>query len=95
MGVLVLVAAPFAEEVFFRGFLLQGLARRWRFWPAAVVTSALFAFAHIWWQFYLPVFVLGLAFSWLFWRTGSIWASIAAHATINATSFVVALLLGR
>ena len=95
MGILVLVAAPFAEEVFFRGFLLQGLARRWRFWPAAVVTSALFAFAHIWWQFYLPVFVLGLAFSWLFWRTGSIWASIAAHATINATSFLVALLLWR
>ena len=95
MGFLVLIAAPFAEEVFFRGFLLQGLARRWRFWPAAVATSALFAFAHVWWQFYLPVFVLGLAFSWLFWRTGSIWASIAAHATINATSFVVALLLGR
>jgi membrane protease YdiL (CAAX protease family) len=95
MGILVLVAAPFAEEVFFRGFLLQGLARRWRFWPAAVVTSALFALAHIWWQFYLPVFVLGLAFSWLFWRTGSLWASIAAHATINATSFLVALLLGR
>ena len=95
MGILVLGAAPFAEEVFFRGFLLQGLARRWRFWPAAVVSSALFAFAHIWWQFFLPVFVLGLAFSWLFWRTGSIWASIAAHATINATSFLVALLLGR
>ena len=36
MGLLVLVAAPLGEEIFFRGFLLQGLARRIRFWPAAI-----------------------------------------------------------
>jgi uncharacterized protein len=94
MGLLVLVAAPLAEEIFFRGFLLQGVARYLGFWPAAVITSALFAFAHIFWQFFLPIFVLGLAFSWLFWRTGSLWAAIAAHATINGTSFAVVLLLG-
>jgi hypothetical protein len=93
MALLILVAAPLAEEVFFRGFLLQGLARRLPFWPAAVITSALFAVAHIWWQLYLPIFVLGLVFSWLFWRTGSLWAPIAAHATINATSLFAALLL--
>jgi len=95
MALLVLLAAPLAEEIFFRGFLLQGLARRLTFWPAAIISSALFALAHVWWQFYLPVFVLGLAFAWLFWRTGSLWAAIAAHATINGTSFAVVLLLGR
>lgn len=94
MGLLVLVAAPVAEEVFFRGFLLQGLARYLTFWPAAILTSAVFAAAHVWWQFYLPIFVLGLAFSWLFCRTGSLWAAIAAHTTINGTSFLVVLLLG-
>jgi membrane protease YdiL (CAAX protease family) len=95
MGLLVLVAAPLAEEVFFRGFLLQGLARRLRFWPAAIVSSAAFAVAHIWWQFYAPIFILGLIFAWLFWRTGSLWASIAAHATINGTSLIVVLLFKR
>lgn len=95
MAVLILIAAPLTEEVFFRGFLLQGLARRLSFWPAAVVTSAIFALAHVWWQLYLPIFVLGLAFAWLFWRTGSLWAPIAAHATINATSLFVALVLMR
>ena len=95
MGLLVLVAAPLAEEIFFRGFLLQGLARRLRFWPAAIVSSAVFAVAHIWWQFYVPIFILGLIFAWLFWRTGSLWASIAAHATINGTSLVVVLLFKR
>lgn len=95
LALLVVVAAPLAEETFFRGFLLQGLARRFTFWPAAVVTSAVFALAHVWWQLYLPIFVLGLAFAWLFWRTGSLWASIAAHATINATSLFVALTFSR
>ena len=95
LALLVVVAAPLAEETFFRGFLLQGLVRRFTFWPAAVVTSAVFALAHVWWQLYVPIFVLGLAFAWLFWRTGSLWASIAAHATINATSLLVALTLGR
>ena len=95
LALLVVVAAPLAEETFFRGFLLQGLVRRFTFWPAAVVTSAVFALAHVWWQLYVPIFVLGLAFAWLFWRTGSLWASIAAHATINATSLFVALTLGR
>ncbi len=95
LAVLVTIAAPLAEETFFRGFLLQGLARRFSFWPAAVLTSAAFAVAHVWWQLYLPVFVLGLAFAWLFWRTGSLWAPIAAHATINATSLLVALTIGR
>jgi membrane protease YdiL (CAAX protease family) len=93
MACLVLVAAPLGEEVFFRGFLLQGLARRMRFWPAAVITSAIFAVAHVWPYLYLPIFVLGLALAWLFWRTGSIWASVAAHATINATSLLVAAFL--
>ena len=95
LALLVTIAAPLAEETFFRGFLLQGLARRFSFWPAAVLTSAAFALAHVWWQLYLPIFVLGLAFAWLFWRTGSLWAPIAAHATINATSLVVALTIGR
>jgi membrane protease YdiL (CAAX protease family) len=95
MGILVLFAAPLAEEVFFRGFLLQGLTRYISFWPAAVLTSAVFAVAHVFWQFFLPIFVLGLAFSWLFWRTGSLWSAIAAHATINGTSFVVVLVLGQ
>ncbi len=93
MAVLILVAAPFAEEVFFRGFLLQGLARRMRFWPAAVITSGIFALAHVWPYLYVPIFILGLALAWLFWRTGSIWASVAAHATINATSLVVVAVL--
>jgi uncharacterized protein len=94
MGLLILVAAPLAEEIFFRGFLLQGVARYLGFWPAAVLTSAVFALAHVFWQFFLPIFVLGLAFSWLFWRTGSLWSAIAAHATINGTSFAVVVLLG-
>ncbi|MBW3590703.1 MAG: alanine racemase, partial [Actinobacteria bacterium] len=43
-GVLVLVlvvvvAAPIAEEVFYRGLLQRTLARRWPIWPVMIVTS--------------------------------------------------------
>ena len=89
---LALVVAPLGEEILFRGFFLQGLTRRWGFWPAAIVTSAVFALAHLLPYLYVPVFIMGLAFAWLFWRTGSLWASIAAHATMNLTSLVVAAL---
>jgi membrane protease YdiL (CAAX protease family) len=91
-ALLVIGVAPVVEEAFFRGFLLQGLAGRLRFWPAAVVTSAVFAVAHIWPYLFPPIFLLGLAFAWLFWRTGSLWTAVAAHATLNATSFLIILL---
>lgn len=94
IAILVIVVAPLAEETLFRGFLLQGLARRFRFWPAAFISSAAFALAHVWPHLYPPVFLLGLAFSWLFWRTGSLWTAIAAHATLNTTAFVIAWLVG-
>lgn len=93
VAVLVIVLAPLVEETFFRGFLLQGLARRMSFWPAAIITSAVFALAHLWPYLFPPIFLLGIAFSWLFWRTGSLWTAIAAHSTLNATAFVIAWLI--
>src|SRR2546428_362952 len=41
--------APFAEEALFRGYIFRRLYRRakWRFWPAALVPSVLFALLHV------------------------------------------------
>lgn len=47
---LVIVAvfiAPVVEEFFFRGLLLRAAMRRFKFWPAAIVTSILFGLAHV------------------------------------------------
>jgi membrane protease YdiL (CAAX protease family) len=43
----VLFFAALVEEVPLRGYLLQNFWEEWGFWPAAVITSVLFAFLHL------------------------------------------------
>ena len=58
-GALAIIAAPFVEEVFFRGFILQGLARHMTPVKAALLSSALFALAHVRPITYAPIFLIG------------------------------------
>lgn len=85
------VLAPLWEEFAFRGFLLSALAQtRLGFWPAAVISTALWTLLH-WgysWAGLASVFAAGIGLSWLMWRTGSMRAVVVAHALAN----VVALL---
>jgi hypothetical protein len=46
--VIAVLLAPVVEEFFFRGLLLRAGMRRYSFWPAAIVSSALFGLAHVW-----------------------------------------------
>ena len=41
-AVLIVVAAPICEEIFFRGFFFGGMRSRMPFWPAALISAALF-----------------------------------------------------
>ncbi len=82
MLLLACVAAPFIEEVLFRGLVLTGLLRSVSV-PVAVVWSALlFALmhpSHSW----PPVFLLGIATALLYRRSGFLPASMLLHATYN------------
>jgi len=40
------IVAPFCEEFVFRGCFFRGLTQSWGIWPAAIVSSGLFAFIH-------------------------------------------------
>lgn len=97
-GVLVLVlvvvvAAPLAEEVFFRGMLQRTLARHLPIWPAMLITSVLFGISHFQ-ALQLPALAaFGLVLSVLAHRTGRLGPSIWAHVGFNATT-VVALVAG-
>ena len=77
------VWTPVAEEVFFRGFILRGLANRWGFAPALIVSAAVFSALHLAPALLLPVFVTGLLLGFLYQRTGSLWPCIAVHAAQN------------
>lgn len=90
------VAAPIAEEFFFRRVLQGWLETRlpWSDAAAAVVASAAcFAAAHAGQGLaYVPLFVLGLVLGHIARRTGSIVACTLLHALFNAVSVAIVLL---
>jgi uncharacterized protein len=89
----VVVVAPLAEELFFRGFLYQAL-RKWRGVGQAVVLSALlFAVAHGHPILIAGIFPLGIILAYTFEKRGSLTATIAAHAFFNGISLILILTL--
>jgi len=83
------VAAPVAEEILFRGFLFEGVRASRLGGPGAVAVSAL-AWAAIHTQYGLPgraiILALGLLCGWARWRTGSLHTSLAMHVLNNLIS---------
>ncbi len=92
-GVLIVIAAPFAEEIFFRGFIFGGLRRRFSFLAAAVLSGLIFGLFHFTGLSSIGVVpqlaLLGFALAWLYEKTGSIYPSIAVHAVNNALAFAI------
>jgi membrane protease YdiL (CAAX protease family) len=91
-GVVTVLAAPFAEETFFRGFVFRGLLGRFGLWRAAGASGLLFGALHITGLASLPLVVpftlIGILFAWVYYRTGTLWTSIGAHLLFNLISFV-------
>ncbi len=93
LALVVVVMAPLAEEVFYRGLLQRTLLRRIPLWPAMIVTSLVFAASHLQALQFPALAAFGLVLSWLAHRTGRLGRSIWAHVGFNATT-VIALLGG-
>jgi membrane protease YdiL (CAAX protease family) len=93
---IVIVAAPLGEELFFRGFLYQGLRRRFPVWPAAIVSGILFGLVHLGGvAFFLIVpslAAVGVGLALVFERRKSILASMAAHAAFNIVGYLAIVL---
>ncbi len=93
---LAVVAAPIAEELFFRGWLYTGLRSRVGAALTITLTSILFALAH--WEkthlYALAVFPVGLALGLIRERTGSIGATMTFHAGYNGFASLL-LLFGQ
>ncbi len=89
-GIAVVVAAPVGEEVFYRGLIFGGL-QRWGFWPAALISAAVFSGTHLDSGSLIPFFIIGVTLAWLFWRRGNLWESVAFHMLFNAFSFSLLL----
>ena len=85
--VTLVVIAPFAEELLFRGYLYGKLRKSVPIWIAMIITSAIFGFVHGQWNVAVDVFVLSMIMCTLREVTGGIWAGILLHAIKNGIAF--------
>ena len=81
-GVLVIIG-PFAEELFFRGFILAAMIKSIGIVPGITIASLIFAISHGEVAIIVPVFASGVILSLLYIKTGSLWPPLAAHSTQN------------
>ena len=82
-----------AEELFFRGYLLQALGSLVaRPWFGVVVSSVVFALLHGTqnWPLFIDRLAFGLLAATLAWRTGGLEAGIAAHVVNNVFAYLIA-----
>lgn len=94
---IVVILAPFVEEMLFRGLVFGGLRSKSRL-AAYALSCALFALLHVW-QYALvsqditylvlmiQYLVPGLVLAWCFDRSGTLWTSMLLHAGVNALSY--------
>ncbi|MDQ3820519.1 MAG: CPBP family intramembrane metalloprotease [Acidobacteriota bacterium] len=93
--------SSFSEEILFRGFLLNQLRERLRFWTANVIAALLFATVHLpnwlWTRGFqagllfdlFGVFALALFLGYLLRATNTLWSCVFAHVLNN---FIAGLL---
>ena len=96
LTLMIVLLAPFVEEVLFRGVLLAGLSERMPLRWAVTLSVLLFALLHLpdtggHWQVLPGLIALALGLTWLRLRSGSLLPGYAAHALYNASVLALAL----
>jgi len=87
----VVVGAPLAEELFFRGFVFKGLLHSFLGGTGAVVvTAGVWAVIHLQYDWYgmVNIFVAGLLFGYARLKTNSVYPCLLMHALMNLLATV-------
>lgn len=90
----IVVVAPLAEEVLFRGYVFTALHTTLPAWVAHTVTAVLFGLAHGL-DYAMPIAVLALLFGWLRARHRALWPAVLAHMVHNGVTVLLVLLWPR
>lgn len=90
----VVVLAPIAEELLFRGALLRGLVRHTTPGRALFASALIFALVHVLGDpetyYYVPAFLLlGLVSGWRAQRTGNLSQSVMLHVGFNLLASIL------
>lgn len=99
------VIAPIAEELLFRGYFLGKVSARTNKWISVLVTAIIFGLMHVpgftadggfqlQWGAAADTFSLGLVLGALRVFTGSIWAGVLLHMIKNAIAYYVLFIAG-
>lgn len=85
------IVGPIIEEIIFRKIIFGTLARKTNFLIGALVSSLLFALAHM--DMHILVYMsVGFTLAFLYNKTGRIWVSMFAHAGMNTVVVLSTLL---
>lgn len=81
------VVAPIAEELLFRGYLFGKLRKHVKLWVAILITSLLFGLVHFQWNVGIDTFVLSIVLCLLRVVSGSLWPAILLHMLKNGIAY--------
>ena len=95
-ALIVVLLAPFVEEILFRGLVFGSLRAKSRLW-AYLISAVLFAVAHVWLfavsdrtpgavLLTLQYLVPGLIFAWAYDHSGTLWSAVILHSAVNLLS---------
>lgn len=102
-GVSLVILPPIVEEILCRGYLYTGLKSRMKFIPATIITSLVFATAHLQfgsdapllWVAAIDTFVLSLVLVYLREKTGRLAAPMFLHAYKNLVAFSILFIFAK
>ncbi|MFL5373627.1 MAG: CPBP family intramembrane glutamic endopeptidase [Myxococcales bacterium] len=88
----VVIAAPFGEELFFRGFAFPAFRRAMGPAAAAITTGAMFSLIHLDPVGFLGLWEIGILLAFLRLGTGTLWTCVLCHAVNNGIAGAAFLL---
>lgn len=91
--VLLVIIAPFFEELLFRGYLFGAMRHKIGFVASALLTSFTFALMHSQLNVGIDVFILSLFLCYLREKFESIWPGVLVHAFKNGLAYVILFIL--
>ncbi len=80
------IAAPIAEEIYFRGMAQRIFGRRLGSWAAIFAAAAFFAATHLQPLQFPALMLFGVVLGFMAWRSGRIGPSIWAHVGFNVVA---------
>ena len=86
-------AAPFGEELLFRGVLYTMFRERWGIWPGVLLSSLIFGAIHGNLAVGLTGFLLGILTAIVFEYSHSLWTAILVHSINNSLKIGLLYLL--